>query len=110
MQKDNINICDYGEKNFNIVFSENFYKGTSYLNPIELNVEYDNDVEEYQYFIKDLIKLDIVTTGWFKALDKTEAKRQALEKMFNFIQVQINTLDNILSNIIDIKYDLITNK
>lgn len=110
MDKDNIIIANYGEKKFNISFCEDFYQENPYLNSILLSVEYDEDVEEYQYFIKDLVKVDVITTGWFKALDIIDAKKQALEKMYNFIQIQINTLDSILSNIIDVKYDLITNK
>ena len=111
MLKHNLLIINEGEKNFSISPSQQFFDNSnSYLRPFKLYVEFDEDVQEYQYSIKDLNSQEILTTGWFEAKTLLEAKKHALGRISNFIQVQSQLLDNIISDIIDFRYDIINEK
>lgn len=111
MFKHNIFIKDETETSFLIRPSyELFRDSNSYLRPLEIFVELDADVQEYQYYIKDLVNQEILTAGWFETSDKITAKKCALGQLGIFIQNQMRVFKNILSDIIDFRYDIINNK
>ena len=110
MLKNNIIIVDNGENNFSISpCNDFFYKSNSYLRPFKIYVEFDKEIQSYQYSINDLVSLEILTTGWFEAIDKTDAIKQVLGILGNFIQNQAKIFDSLLSDIIDFRYDIINN-
>lgn len=110
MTEHNIVFKEDGEKSFSFYPQEIFCKSNSYLRPFKVYVNFDEEVEEYQYSIKDLVSEEILTTGWFAAQTLLEAKKYALGQMANFIQNQAQCLNDILSDIIDFRYDIINNK
>ena len=111
MLKHNMMIINEGENHFSISpCVEVFYNSNSYLRPFKIDVCLDEDVQEYQYSIKDLVSQEILTTGWFEASDKTKAIKAALGQIAIFVQNQAQIFDNILSDIIDFRYDIINNK
>ena len=111
MFKHNIFIKNETETSFLMRPSYEFFRDSnSYLRPFEIFVELDADVQEYQYYIKDLVNQEILTAGWFKASDKITAKKCALGQLGIFIQNQMRVFENILSDIIDFRYDIINNK
>jgi DNA-directed RNA polymerase subunit L len=104
-------IINEGENHFSISPSQQvFNESNSYLRPFKIEVYLDEDVQEYQYSIKDLISKEILISGWFEASDKTEAIKAALGQIANFVQNQAQIFNNMLSDIIDFRYDIINNK
>ena len=111
MLKHNMMIIKEGENHFSISpCAEVFYNSNSYLRPFKIDVCLDEDVQEYQYSIKDLVSQEILTTGWFEAFDKIEAIKKSLGKIADFVQNQAEIFNSILSDIIDFRYDIINNK
>ena len=111
MLRHNIEIKDINETDFSIVFKQEFLDNNFYLKPFELLMIFDQDVNEYQYSIQDKSNQEIITTGWLEGIDtKSALIKSGLGIIGNFIQIQCQQLDKILSDIIDFRYDIINNK
>ncbi len=96
MKETGIVIIDNGEKDFQINFP---FEDSYYFRPIEFKAGFDEDINEYQYYIKDLVFNDIIETGWLSTDDKILAKVMSIHTLYNFFEKQSIPLMENMKNL-----------